>query len=140
MAAPKLGRPSRYDPAYGAQLTAHMASGLSFESFAGKIGVCIDTLYEWAKRHRAFSEAKGKGTAASILWWEHVGMMATLGGEIRLGGKVYDGKKVSPAMWIYTMKCRFRAHGWNEDAAEAQDPTSKRREFQLNYQRKEKAK
>lgn len=139
--ARKLGRPSPYDAAFCAQLVAHMGGGLSFESFAGKVGVSVNTLYEWAKRHKPFREAKGEGNAKSLLWWEQLGQAAILGIKVPLGGgREVDGRKVNAAMWVYTMKCRFRAHGWNEnDDGQAADPGSKKREFALNYQKKGKA-
>jgi transposase-like protein len=56
-----LGRPSSYKPEYCEELEAHMAIGYSFESFAGKIGVDRDTLYEWRKVHQDFSDAFKRG-------------------------------------------------------------------------------
>ena len=132
-----MARPTRYDPAYCAQLVTHMAAGLSFESFAGSIHVGINTLYEWAKRHKAFREAKEQGAAASLLWWERIGKAAVLGIDVPLagGGKV-EGKKVSPAMWIFTMKCRFRDHGWRDDVPPVTD--DRRKGFKFNYAKKGK--
>ena len=64
------GRPSSYDAAYCQLLVAHMGGGFSFESFASVAGVCVDTLYEWAKVHDEFSEAKKEGRAHQIFRWE----------------------------------------------------------------------
>lgn len=135
--ARRPGQPTRYDPTYCAQLVAHMSGGLSFAAFAAKIGVCRDTLYEWASKHRAFSDAKKRGEAASLLWWEQLGQAAALGIQIKSndGKTTIDGKKVSPALWIFTMKCRFRAEGWAEDPP-PDDDRAKRRSFGFNYARK----
>ena len=51
------GAPSKYNPSYCQELIDHMSTGYSFESFAGKIGVDRDTIYEWRKVHPAFSDA-----------------------------------------------------------------------------------
>jgi transcriptional regulator with XRE-family HTH domain len=111
-----MARPSRYDAAYCAQLQAHMAGGLSYESFAGKIGVGINTLYEWEKKHTAFREAKSRGKAASLQFWEQIGLAAVLGIDLpSKGGQTINGRKINAAMWIFTMKCRFRDQGWRDD-------------------------
>lgn len=70
------GRPTKYKPEYCELLIEHMAGGHSFESFAGRpdVRVNIDTLYEWAKVHPQFSEAKSIGYAASFYQWEDVGL------------------------------------------------------------------
>ncbi|MES3012612.1 MAG: hypothetical protein V4750_02645 [Pseudomonadota bacterium] len=110
-----MARPSRYDSAYCAQLEAHMGAGLSFSSFGGKAKVTKETLYQWVSRYPAFADSKRRGELASLYWWESIGQMAMLGGEIKIGGKAYDGRKVNAAMWIFTMKCRFRDEGWRDD-------------------------
>jgi len=87
-----------------------MAKGLSFESFAGLIDVHIDTLYEWAKVHQSFSEAKKRGTAKSLLKFEATGL-ANLG-----------NKNFNSTLWIYQMKCRFNRMGWNPSTFDLADP------------------
>jgi hypothetical protein len=112
-----MGRPSKYKPEYCEALVRHMKGGLSFESFAGAIGVHYDTLYAWEKRHAAFSEAKKKGAAASLLWWEQVGKAAMLGQDMvtrdekgNVIGKVAS-KSFNATIWIFAMKNR---HGWRD--------------------------
>ena len=46
-----IGRPSKYDSKYCDMLIEHMSEGLSFESFAGLIGTCKETIYEWTRKH-----------------------------------------------------------------------------------------
>jgi DNA-packaging protein gp3 len=44
----------------------------SFEGFAAKIGVATDTLYEWAKKHKDFSDAMLRARAKQhSLIYEH---------------------------------------------------------------------
>jgi len=52
------GAPTLYKPEYCGLLAEHLKSGLSFTSFAGVIFVNPDTLYEWCKVHKEFSETK----------------------------------------------------------------------------------
>lgn len=84
-------------------LIEHMSSGLSFESFAGVIGVDRDTLYEWVKVNKDFSDAKKKGSSASELKWEKIGLEG-----LYMGGK---DTPFNAAVWIFNMKNRF---GWTE--------------------------
>lgn len=92
------GRPSLYKPEYCKALIDHLASGLSFESFAATIDVNRDTLYEWEKVHPAFSDARKIGTEKSLIFWEKMGLTGAL-------GKI---KGFQPAVYIFTMKNRFR--------------------------------
>lgn len=66
------GRPTKYDPKYCDMLVEHMSEGLSFESFAGVVGVCFDTVHEWAKVHPEFSDAKRRGRAAGLNYDERL--------------------------------------------------------------------
>ena len=89
------GQLSKYKSEYCEMLIDHMAKGLSFESFAGVIGVHFDTLYEWAKVHHAFSESKRQARAKCILFWEEAGI------------KGMSDQNFKAPVWIYNMKCRF---------------------------------
>ena len=59
------GRPSKYDPAYCADIVETCAQGYSITGFAGKIGVDRDTITEWAKVHPDFSLAVKRAKAAA---------------------------------------------------------------------------
>lgn len=100
------GAPSKYRPEYCQALIEHMARGYSVESFAGTVDVDVDTIYQWAKVHPEFSEAKRKGAARSRIFWETLGM--GLAGAQMKGGKQVKG---SAASWIFNMKNRF---GWRD--------------------------
>ena len=64
------GRPSKYDPAYCEQVVEHCSDGSSLTSFAASIGVCRDTITEWASKHSEFSLAAKRAKAACAAWWE----------------------------------------------------------------------
>lgn len=91
-----FGRPTKYDPKYCEYLQEHMVSGKSFESFAGTIDVCRETLYEWCKKHPDFFHAKKKGFQKSLNTWEDIALDL-------VRGKI----KGSNAMAIFVMKNRF---------------------------------
>lgn len=95
---PKLGAPTKYLPQYCQGLIDHMSLGFSFESFAATIPVNPDTLYEWANKHIAFSEAKKVAWAKSLLFFEREALEVSTG----------DKKAFSTTMLIFIMKCRFR--------------------------------
>jgi predicted DNA-binding protein YlxM (UPF0122 family) len=51
----------RYKSEYCDMLRSHCKNGLSFESFAGIIGVSRQSLYDWAEKHEDFKDAKEEG-------------------------------------------------------------------------------
>lgn len=90
-----------------------MAGGLSIESFAGVINCSIDSLYEWVKVHHEFSEAKKRGVAQSLLYFEKIGRA--------MADPRVDTSKSNSTAWIYQMKCRFNKFGWNPVSADPYD-------------------
>lgn len=79
-----------------------MSQGLSFESFAGTIDVCEDTLFEWLKVHSEFSESKKIGHPKSRLKWENYGIAGLFCSK---------DEKFNATVWIFNMKNRF---GWRD--------------------------
>lgn len=120
------GRPTLYRPEYCEALVAHMREGLSYESFAGKIGVSRETLYAWEKAHDEFRDAKTVGEAASLRWWEALGRDGArgVGQEMLLKRRivspdgtveeVWEASGFNASAWIFTMKNRF---GWRDVSA-----------------------
>lgn len=116
-----FGRPSKYKPEYCELLIDHMSKGLSFESFAGVVGTCKQTIYNWTEEFPAFLDAKSQATAKCRLWWEEAGLSGMF-----MGGK---DNPFQSAIWVYNMKCRFRDE-WTERKdvvlqAQVQDTTPK---------------
>ena len=66
----KIGRPTKYDPAYCEAIVEHMKDGASILSFAAEIGVARSTIQEWASEHPDFSAAVTRAKAACAAWWE----------------------------------------------------------------------
>lgn len=97
----KRGQPTKYDPKYCDMLIKHMASGLSFDSFAGEANVHLDTLYEWAKVHEDFSEAKKTAFSKNLAFWEKAGLQG-------MWGDKESNMVFNPTVWIFNMKNRHR--------------------------------
>jgi len=95
-----VGRPTLYKPEYCKELLIHMQKGLSFEAFAGKIGVCRQTLYTWAEKHPEFIDAKKIATEMSRLFWEEAVIE-----------RLHDAQGFNTTAWIFNMKNRF---GWRD--------------------------
>lgn len=96
-----VGAPTKYKPEYCKQIIQWMGKGKSIESFAGKIGVSMDTPYEWAKNHKEFSESIKIGKAKSYYYWENIAQGVTLGNIPML-------EKASVPMLIFQLKNRLK--------------------------------
>lgn len=90
-------------------LIEHMGDGLSFEAFAGVIGKSKETLYQWVKAHPNFADAKKKGDALSLLFWEKMGLTG-------MAGKI---RGFNVAAWIFNMKNR---HGYRDKSPDEKPP------------------
>ena len=84
-------------------LIDHMEQRLSYESFAGVIGVCRATIYHWEKTQPSFLDAKNRGKAKLMLSMEKLG----------LDGIVGDIKGFNASTYIFTMKNKC---GWTDKA------------------------
>lgn len=60
------GRPSAYTPEVGEQVLAYMSQGYSITAAAGFIGVCAETIHNWAKAHPEFFNTLKRARAARV--------------------------------------------------------------------------
>jgi hypothetical protein len=65
-----VGRPSSYRREYCAKIIKAMATGLSAEAAAAKIGISARSLYYWQREHPEFLQAIQEGRQQGLLWWE----------------------------------------------------------------------
>ena len=65
-----VGRPTTYKDAYPNEVIEHLAQGFTLASWAGTVGVHRDTVYEWASKHQAFSDAIKIGRSKGQHVWE----------------------------------------------------------------------
>jgi hypothetical protein len=64
------GRPTRYSKEISDALVKAMATGLSLEAAAAKIGVGPRTLFTWQNKHEEFRQAIQEGRQQALLFWE----------------------------------------------------------------------
>lgn len=120
-----MSRPSKYNSKLCEEVTKFMAEGYSKQALAGKLGISRDTLYEWGKVHKEFSDTIKVGESMSTLFWEQIGMDGMM-------GKI---KGFRPAVWIFIMKNRF---GWRDNVAvieEIEEPKAPREDPAVRMRR-----
>ena len=64
------GRPTDYKDTYPNEVLEHLAQGFTLASWAGIVGCHRDTVYEWASKHKAFSDAIKIGRSKGQHLWE----------------------------------------------------------------------
>ena len=99
----KAGAPTLYRQEYCQKLIDHMASGLSFESFAATIGTSRRVLYIWRDAHPEFLHALEAGRDAHLLMMEKIGQGHMV--------EHYQGPKMNTALYKLFMA---NIHGWRE--------------------------
>lgn len=112
-----MARPTKYDPKFCEELVKHMAKGLSFEAFAGAIGVTKATLYNWEKDFPEFLDAKGIGWEKARIFWEELGIdnIINRSDSVSHGkeGGESSSRSLNASVWIFNMKNRFPAE-WRD--------------------------
>lgn len=91
------GRPSSYKPEYCVGLVQHMSEGFTFDCYTEPL-VSRDTLYQWAEKHKEFSDAKRLGETLCFKFWQDLGIKGTKGEYFQFNS----------AAWIFNMKNRFK--------------------------------
>jgi hypothetical protein len=97
-----VGRPKKYLPEYCDQIIDFMAEGKSLLQFAASINCTRDTVYEWAKQYKEFSDALNEAKEKCESYWERIVQAKTV-------------KKIpgSDALLLFYLKNRFK---WTERA------------------------
>jgi len=92
-------------------LIEHMEKGLSFEAFAGLVGVTKKTLYSWFEQNPDFLNAKEIGTARCRIFWEQLGIDHIVNKSDSEHGGGSSSRSLNASVWIFNMKNRF---GWRD--------------------------
>jgi hypothetical protein len=117
------GRPTSYKPEYNEMLIEHMSAGYSYQTFAAKIKVNLDTLYNWEKLFPEFSETKKEAFEQCRLFWEKQGIDGVWDiTEFDEKGKPIKTKRLNSAVWIFNMKNRFHWTDRVEHSGDQQKP------------------
>ena len=95
--APKMGRPSKYRPEFCDDVVNFMGQGYSLTAFAGKIGVCGDTVRQWQHDHPDFSAAVKKGQAARTMRLETTLLEGETGPKVT--AHIFALKNAAPEEW-----------------------------------------
>lgn len=107
------GRPTKYDPAFCEQLVEFCSQGYSLTAYAGSIGVCRNTLTEWAGAHPEFLVAVSRAKAVRLLHWEGAALkVATKGGGPGTSTMIIFGlKNMGGDEWSDTTKTELSGPG-----------------------------
>jgi hypothetical protein len=99
-----VGRPSSYRREYCAKIIKAMATGLSAEAAAAKIGISARSLFYWQREHPEFLQAIQEGRQRGLLWWE------------KRAQAMAQGKPGNTQIVMLGLRNRSRAaHGWNNE-------------------------
>ncbi len=71
LSAPKIGRPSLYQPGFCDVARKFMAEGYSISALAGELGVDRVSIYVWEKAHPEFAEALKQSRFLRVRALEH---------------------------------------------------------------------
>lgn len=93
------GRPTSYKPEYCDAVVEHMAEGASLTSFAASVGVCRDTVTNWANEHQDFFVAVTRGKALCVAWWEKVNRNLAQTGQGNATACVFGLKNMGKDEW-----------------------------------------
>lgn len=91
------GRPSEYLPEYCQAVIEYMGQGYSLTAFAGNIRVARDTVYNWIKLHREFSDAVSRARSARVAALEVKLLRSRKGAET--SAAMFALKNADPTEW-----------------------------------------
>ena len=97
------GRPTIYRPEMGDMIADAMATGLSAEAAAAKVGISARSLFNWQQEHPGFMQAIQEGRQRALLWWEERALAMA------------EGKPGSAQIVTLGLRNRSRAaSGWHD--------------------------
>lgn len=96
--SPKIGRPTKYLPAYDIEVVDFMGQGYSLTAFAGHIGVGRDTVYEWEKTVPSFSDAVKAARAKRVKALEE-GLLKGDSASPQITARIFALKNACAAEW-----------------------------------------
>jgi hypothetical protein len=103
----KIGRPTKYDPAFCEIAIELGRKGKSRESIAANLGVSWSTLLGWTESHPEFQEALENAKILEMDYWEELGSQHIV--------EVPGGPKLNTGVWNKSMSARF-PHKWRDNS------------------------
>lgn len=112
------GAPTKYNPKWVTMLASMFEEGQSVLEVAVKLGVCRDSLYEYASKYPEFSDALTRGRQISQAWWELQGRKNLFDvNEYDAETKLSRSQKFNDRLWYRNVACRFK-DDWSEKSAD----------------------
>lgn len=90
------GRPSKYAPELCDQLVEMAKEGASLLECALELGVCKQTLFNWAEQHPEFLDAIKRAKAYRQVWWERVHRKCAMLGDGNSSAIQFGLKNIAP--------------------------------------------
>lgn len=115
----KVGRHTKYNPAFCQGIIDFAAQGLTYTQFAASINISRETLYRWLDEYPEFCDAKKEADAKMNAWYEHF-LQQNL-----------SNKDVNVGLLVWFTKARLR---WQEPFKEEVKPqaTTTLESFEFN--------
>jgi hypothetical protein len=104
---PRVGRPTKYDPAMCEDVIYYGSQGKSRTAIAALLGCGRNALWVWENQYPEFKDALTRASELSQLWWEEAGQQ----------GMLMPGFGAS--VWSRSMAARFPAE-WREISRQEQ--------------------
>lgn len=109
----KMGRPTKYDPAFCARVIELGREGMGKCEMAAELDLHYETFEAYQANHHDFSEAVKAALRLSQAWWEKQGRVATFGAHPGFNATSY----------IFNMKNRFK-EDWRDKVEQEQSGTT----------------
>lgn len=95
----KVGRPTKYDPAFCERVVELGRQGKSRESICARLGIGWSTLHAWADIYPEFQDALEEAKFLEQDYWEELGSQHIV--------EVPGGPKLNTGVWTRSMAARF---------------------------------
>lgn len=101
------GRPTKYNREFHCENFVELSKkGKTLAQIAFEWDIDRDTVHEWKKVHKEFSDAVKKGRQYAEAWYMNIGQMAMLN-QVKIDGK---GIKVELGWHVWMTKNMFKWH------------------------------
>ena len=114
------GRPSQFKEEYCQDIIDFCAKGYSLEAYAGKLGICKQTLYTWFDKYPQFLDAKSVALQKSRMFWEGLAIDHVVNKSDYFGEGQSSSRSLNASVWIFNMKNRFKWRDKTDEEIQAE--------------------